>query len=171
MSSITETPSDNCVDVGFTSRDFRDAMGHFSTGVVVVSTENDGNCHAMTANAFMSGSLDPCLVMISVDVNAKMHDKIKSSGVYGVSILNQGQQWVSNHFAGKNDPENIPEFDELSGVPVIKGAMIKLAADLYAQYPCGDHTIFVGQVRSLELDGEEKTPLVYFGGRYREVNW
>lgn len=153
----------------FTPRDFRDAMGQFTTGVVIISTENDGVVHAMTANAFMSGSIDPFLVLVSVAKTARMHGRLRSAGHYGISILGQAQQWISNHFAGKPTPDREPRFEDLDGAPVIHGAMMRLAADLHAEHPCGDHTLFVGQVRALELDRDAGKPLLYYGGRYRRV--
>ncbi len=153
----------------FTPRDFRDAMGHFATGVVVISTQLDGVTHAMTANAFMSGSLDPFLVLVSVARTARMHERILQSRHYGISILGQSDQWVSNHFAGKPTAGREPVFEELDGVPVVKGASMRLAADLAHDYACGDHTLFVGQVRALEMRREHTKPLLYYAGRYRHV--
>lgn len=154
---------------GFDARDFRDAMGQFATGVVVISTGKDDAIHAMTANAFMSGSLDPVLVLVSVARTAKMHDRLAEAGHYGISVLAQSQMWVSNHFAGKPAPHRSPEFADLDGTPVIAGATVRLAADLRHAYECGDHTLYVGEVRALEIDRSRDKPLLYYAGRYRHV--
>jgi flavin reductase len=153
----------------FTPRDFRDAMGQFATGVVVISTENDGAIQAMTANAFMSGSLDPFLVLVSVANTARTHGRIRNSRHYGISVLAQNQQWVSNHFAGKPMSDREPMFEALDGTPVVSGAMVRLTADLRHEYPCGDHTLFVGEVRALELNHDHTKPLLYYSGRYRHI--
>lgn len=150
----------------FTAREFRDAMGQFATGVVVISTEIDGDAHAMTANAFMSGSLEPPLVLVSVALTAKMHEKIRSARRFGVSVLAQGQLAASNHFAGRPSEGYAPEFDLLEGLPVIRGAAVHVGAALEHAYPCGDHTIYVGRVLALRGQSERPPPLLFHAGRY-----
>ena len=79
------------VESQFDSRTFRFACGCFATGITVITTEIDGEIHGMTANAFMSVSLDPPLVVVSVDHKARLHDLIPQSGKYAVSILSKEQ--------------------------------------------------------------------------------
>jgi len=153
----------------FNTRQFRDAMGQFATGVVVISTELDGDAHAMTANAFMSGSLEPPLVLVSVGCSARMHDKVRQSRVFGVSMLSQGQLAVSNHFAGKSTPGHAPKFERLQGLPVVAGASLQLAAELRHEYPCGDHTLFVGEVLALRTPEVKQRPLLFHAGRYDKL--
>jgi flavin reductase len=154
----------------FTQRDFRDAMGHFATGVVVVSTANDGHPYAMTASAFMSGSLDPFLVVVSIAKTARMHERLRKARCYGISVLTQSQEWISNHFAGRRPSNHGPRFDDLGGIPVIPDAPVRLAADLRQEHLCGDHTLFVGEVRAMELNRELARPLLYYRGRYHQVS-
>jgi flavin reductase (DIM6/NTAB) family NADH-FMN oxidoreductase RutF len=151
---------------GFSAREFRDAMGQFATGVVVISTEVEGDAHAMTANAFMSGSLEPPLVLVSVACTARMHEKIRQARHFGVSVLAQHQHAVSSHFAGRPVEGFTPLFDRLHGLPVIQGAAVHVAAGLEHAYPCGDHTIYVGRVLALRGQAEKAPPLLYHGGRY-----
>ena len=89
------------------TRLFRRVMGRFATGVTVITAEAEGGVRGMTANAFMSGSLTPPLCLISVAKKARMHDALKDSGHFGVSILAQGQERISQHFAGQGvaDPD------------------------------------------------------------------
>ena len=150
----------------FTPREFRNAMGQFATGVVVVSSELDGDAHAMTANAFMSGSLEPPLVLVSVANTARMHERVCRAGWFGVSVLACSQKGVSNHFAGKPTPDHSPRFDRLHGLPVVLGAVVQLAAELCHQYACGDHTLFVGHVRALRTSPQAAAPLLFHAGRY-----
>lgn len=150
----------------FSPRDFRDAMGQFATGVVVISTEVQGEAHAMTANAFMSGSLEPPLVLVSVACTARMHEKIRQSGQFGVSVLAHDQQAVSSHFAGRPVEGFQPSFDCLVDLPVIRDAAVQVAASLEYAYPCGDHTLYVGRVLALRGRDEKPAPLLYHGGRY-----
>jgi flavin reductase (DIM6/NTAB) family NADH-FMN oxidoreductase RutF len=150
----------------FTAREFRDAMGQFATGVVVISTEIDGDAHAMTANAFMSGSLEPPLVLVSVALTAKMHEKIRSARRFGVSVLAQDQLAASNHFAGRAAQGYAPDFELLQGLPVIRGAAVHVTAALEHAYPCGDHTLYVGRVLALRGQSERPPPLLFHAGRY-----
>ena len=151
----------------FTAREFRNAMGQFATGVVVISTEIDGEPHAMTANAFMSGSLEPPLVLVSVACTARMHEKIGHAGAFGISVLAHAQDHVSQHFAGKPSERYAPAFERIGGLPVIEGAAVRLAAELRHAYPCGDHTLFVGEVKELVTDSA--APLLFHAGRYGRI--
>lgn len=153
----------------FSPREFRDAMGRFATGVVVITTELGEDAHAMTANAFMSGSMEPTLIIVSVACTAKMHEKIQGSGMFGVSILAEEQQDASNHFAGRAVPGYTPRFERLWQVPVLAEASVQLAARLQHAYPCGDHTLFVGEVQKLVLSQTHIDPLIYHKGRYVQI--
>lgn len=151
----------------FTARDFRNAMGQFASGVVVITVMTDDGPHAMTANAFMSGSLEPPLVVISVALTARMHGWLETADGFGVSILTNVQEKTSNHFAGRRSADFAPVIDRLDGAPVIAGASVRIAADRQHAYACGDHTLFVGRVRALELARpEDVKPLLYYCGKY-----
>lgn len=150
----------------FTARQFRDAMGQFATGVVVITAESGGDVHAMTANAFMSGSLEPPLVLVSVARTARMHEKIQKTGFFGISVLAQDQEHTSNHFAGRPMTEGKPQFEHLGFVQVVSGAVMQLGAELRHAYPCGDHTLFVGEVKALSLVDDRPQPLLFHSGRY-----
>jgi len=82
-------------------RQFRNALGRFASGVTVITTEHEGRTHGMTANAFVSVSLDPPLVLVSVDNRAQMHQLLALAPRYGVSVLAEDQEMLSNHFAGR----------------------------------------------------------------------
>jgi len=153
----------------FSSRDFRDAMGRFASGVVIISTSTEEGHHAMTANAFMSGSLEPPLVVVSVVNTARTHARIQRAGGFGISILAHDQHHASNHFAGRPSADHPPKFEMLEAVPVVEGAVMQLAATLCHSYPCGDHTLFVGEVRALHLPQPAAAPLLYHGGRYHRL--
>ena len=144
---------------------FRKAMGKFATGVTVLTTIHEGDIHGMTANAFMSVSLDPKLVVISVGKQARFLDKVTQSKRFAVNILAEDQQQVSQHFAGK--PQGEVEFATLDGLPVLEGAIAQISCDVASVYEEGDHTLFIGRVTDLKL--EEKNPLLFFGGQYSEV--
>jgi flavin reductase (DIM6/NTAB) family NADH-FMN oxidoreductase RutF len=127
----------------------------------------------MTANSFASVSLDPPLVLVCVDQNARLLSFLKTQRRFGLSILRDSQQRVSEFFA---EPQQNPadcarlgirfRWTE-SGIPLLEDALAHLACSVVAQYMAGDHTIFIGEVESLEtLDGE---PLLYLRGQYRRL--
>src|SRR5262245_58833629 len=98
---------------------FRRVMGRFSTGVTGITTETEGAVRGMTANAFMSGSLTPPLCIISVAKKSRMHQALESSGHFGVSMLAQGQEEISRHFAGQGVAQPDLLFEHIHGVPVL----------------------------------------------------
>ncbi|MFJ8248004.1 flavin reductase family protein [Peribacillus asahii] len=147
------------------NRLFRDAMGKFATGVTVLLTENEGETHGMTANGFMSVSLDPKLVLISIGHKAKFLEKVSQSKKYTVNILAEDQEHYSRHFAGK--PGEAVEFETLAELPVLKGAIAQIACEVVSEHVEGDHTLFIGRVVDLRL--EDKNPLLFFSGKYRQL--
>ncbi|WP_240376812.1 flavin reductase family protein [Bacillus piscicola] len=148
-------------------RMFRTAMGKFATGVTVITTEVDGEVHGMTANAFMSVSLDPKLVLISIAEKAKMLELIKQSGKYAVNILSEHQQEMSMLFAGQIKEERNVEFETFEGLPIIKDSLVNLSCKVYDSHVAGDHTLFVGEVLNLKL--QDSNPLAIFEGKYKEL--
>lgn len=149
-------------------RQFRMAMGKFATGVTVIATEHNGSVHGMTANAFMSVSLDPKLVVISIKENARMLPKIQESKTFTVNILAESQEKVSMLFAGQlKDKEYKVEFEKIDNKPAIKNAIAQVACEVSAEHVEGDHTLFIGRVTDIHLnDGE---PLLFFNGRYCQI--
>src|ERR1700722_9449643 len=101
-------------------RRFRDALGTFATGVTIVSTRLDDLVHGMTANGFMSVSLDPALVVVSIASASRMHDILMRTRRYGVSVLARDQEAVSRHFAGRPEREEIV-LTEAQGAPLVDG--------------------------------------------------
>jgi flavin reductase (DIM6/NTAB) family NADH-FMN oxidoreductase RutF len=149
-------------------RQFRTAMGKFTTGVTVIATEVEGEgIHGMTANAFMSVSLDPKLVVISIGEKAKILNKIKESQTFTVNILAADQQEVSMVFAGQVKDREV-KFERLDGKPVIPGAVAQIACEVSAEYVEGDHTLFIGKVTDIHLEDTE--PLIFYNGRYRSLS-
>jgi flavin reductase (DIM6/NTAB) family NADH-FMN oxidoreductase RutF len=148
-------------------RQFRTAMGKFATGVTVIATDVDGDVHGMTANAFMSVSLDPKLVVISIGEKARILEKIKQSKTFSVNILAADQQELSMIFAGQLKEHREVEFDRLDGKPVLKGAVAQIACEVSAEHLEGDHTLFIGRVTDIHLEDAE--PLIFYSGKYRAL--
>jgi flavin reductase (DIM6/NTAB) family NADH-FMN oxidoreductase RutF len=148
-------------------RQFRTAMGKFATGVTVIATDVDGDVHGMTANAFMSVSLDPKLVVISIGGKARILEKIKQSKTFSVNILAANQQELSMIFAGQLKEHREVEFDRLDGKPVLNGAVAQIACEVSAEHIEGDHTLFIGRVTDIHLEDAE--PLIFYSGKYRAL--
>ncbi len=151
-----------------TTRDLRDACGLFGTGVNVISTRHSDGDHGMTANAFMSISLEPPLISISIGHKAKMLPLLHRTGRFAVSTLAEGMESLAWHFAGKPDPALSDPFTILDDLPVIRGALASYACDVVNAVEAGDHTIFIGEVRALTTDPGTR-PLIFYKGRFGAI--
>jgi flavin reductase (DIM6/NTAB) family NADH-FMN oxidoreductase RutF len=150
-----------------TPQAFRQTLGRFASGITVVTMQHNREVRGITVSAFLSVSLEPPLVLVSIDKKAHSHERMMATNHYGVSILSEGQQSLSNHFAGR-DPSVIPEFETLNGFPVLKGAVAQLVCKTVQKVAAGDHTLFIGQIEHLRWQ-EEAQPLVYFHGKYQTL--
>ncbi len=153
-----------------TQDEFRRVMGQFVTGVTVVTTRLRDELHGMTANAVTSLSLEPPLVLVCVDRAADTHDILAQSGVFALNILSRGQEELSIHLAWKETEgahrlDAVPHRFGVTGSPILDGCLAYLDCRVVAQYPGGDHTIFVGEVEDARSLSEEG-PLIFFRGRY-----
>jgi len=148
-------------------RAFRNAMGKFATGVTVITTLLEDEAHGMTANAFMSVSLNPRLVLISIGEKAKMLDKINESGKFAVNILSDDQKDLSMHFAGQIKEKRQIEFDWINELPVIKNALTNIVCKVHSKQIVGDHTLFIGEVTDIVTC--EGAPLAFYEGKYSKV--
>ncbi|GAK12391.1 flavin reductase family protein [Geomicrobium sp. JCM 19039] len=146
---------------------FRTAMSKFATGVTVIVAEQDGKPHGMTANAFMSVSLDPKLILISVDERARMLPIIEASQKFTVNVLRQEQKQMSMRFARQIPSEEPFTFDRFEGEPVIQQSLVSLVCTVHNTYVEGDHTLFIGNVTNLRI--EDGNPLAFYEGGYRTV--
>ncbi|HUM04981.1 MAG TPA: flavin reductase family protein [Terriglobales bacterium] len=157
--------------MSLTQSDFRKAMGCFATGVTVITVDQDGEVHGMTANAFASVSLDPMLVLVCVDQRARTHAHLHARKRFGVNILCRDQQTISEYYAHAAGAHQHAEaagakFDRTPhGTPVLHGALAYLECRLHSTQTAGDHTIFVAEVEDVVV--REGEPLLYFRGKYR----
>lgn len=148
-------------------RIFRDAMGKFVTGITVVTTKDDKDIHGMTVNAFMSISLDPKLIAISIDENASMYTKLQETKRFGISILKEEQKEISMIFAKQMERDRDIQYTFQDGVPVIEDTLATISCSVKDMVKAGDHMIFIGEVTDLTVnDGE---PILYFDGDYRNI--
>ena len=147
---------------------FRRTLGMFATGVTVLTTRVGEQVHGMTANAFMSVSLQPPLVLISIDRRARMGALLHEGTRFGVSVLEAKQTGLSDRFAGRVADE-LPEatFEVIHETPLVEGALAHLVARVVRSYWGGDHSLFLGQVEFARYgDGR---PLLFHGGRYERL--
>ena len=149
--------------------EFRRVMGHFPTGVSIVTTldPDHGPC-GLTVNAFASVSLDPTLVLICIERASDSHDCIERSGFYAVNVL-EGERGesLSRRFAtwGLRDKfAGLAYSDRATGAPVLEAALAWADCRVTQALAAGDHTIFIGEV--VEADAREGRPLVYYRGGY-----
>ena len=151
----------------FDTRQFRNALGRFASGVTVVTTCYEGRTHGMTANAFVSVSLLPPLVLVSIDNRAYLHRVLPEAGRYGVSVLAEDQEILSNHFAGRTVEGLHIRFVERRGMPLLAGAVAYFVVQVIDAHPAGDHTLYIGQVEHFEAD--DGRPLLFHAGKYRQL--
>jgi flavin reductase (DIM6/NTAB) family NADH-FMN oxidoreductase RutF len=146
----------------------RRCAGMFTTGVTVITTRVREQVHGMTANAFMSVSLEPPLVLISVDRRAKMCALLHEGNRYGVSVLAEAQSALSDRFAGRPGTEGPePRFEIVHDTPLVEGALAHFVARVARSYWGGDHSLFLGRVEYARYG--EGTPLLFHGGRYERL--
>ena len=148
---------------------FRRTLGMFATGVTVITTTSADQVHGMTANAFMSVSLRPPLVLISVDGRAKMHAMLNEGKRIGISVLSEDQEGLSDRFAGRpggTGPE--PSFDVVRETPLVEGALAHLVARVTRSYWGGDHSLFLAYVEYAHYG--QGSPLLFHGGHYEALS-
>ena len=142
-------------------------MSRFTSGVTVVTTIDGEHVHGMTANGFLSVSLQPPLVLVSLAERSRMAGLLRRTGRYGVSVLADDQQLHSQHFAGRPVAGLDPEFDRVDGVAYLRGSIGRIGCDVVEVHPAGDHLLFLGQVT--HLAHSDRNPLVFFTGTYRAL--
>lgn len=143
---------------------FRRVMGRFATGVTIVVADVAGDTRGMTANAFMSGSLEPPLCVVSIAKRAHMHGHLAAAARFTVNVLAAGQEDLATHFAGRPVPGLKVVFDDHLGVPAIGGTAATIAAEAATQHDCGDHTIFIGRI--ISMTAHDRPPLVFHASRF-----
>ncbi|WP_439101457.1 flavin reductase family protein [Congregibacter sp.] len=151
------------------SRDLRDALGQFATGVCLVTTVDDeGLAQALTINSFSSVSLDPPLVLWSLQKDADIYPVYATAQEYCIAVLAETQAEHSSGYAQKGGHRLADGHFEAghNGAPLIKGALVNFECSLEQTYDGGDHIILMGRVtRMTPIDPQP--PLVFFGGEYR----
>ncbi|MCX5558673.1 flavin reductase family protein [Streptomyces sp. NBC_00038] len=169
---------------GVSNDEFRAAMSRLAAGVVLVTAHEPaldpdgpgGEDIGMTATAFMSVSLDPPLVMVSLRDGSRMDDLLAEQPLWAVSVLSESQRHIAGRFAMKGRIsdrllfEDIPYVrGEASGALLVGGSLATLEVRTEQRVPAGDHTLVIGRVLTAGLPSEDGGPLTYFKGRYRQL--
>ncbi|MEU1533767.1 flavin reductase family protein [Streptomyces fagopyri] len=180
--AVPSTPSVHAE--GVSNDEFRAAMSRLAAGVVLVTAHEPaldpegpgGEDVGMTATAFVSVSLDPPLVLVSLREGSRMDDLLDEQPLWGVSVLSESQRHIAGRFAMKGRIsdrllfEDIPYVrGEAAGAPLVGGALATLECRTEQRVTAGDHTLVVGRVLTASVPSADGGPLVHFKGRYRQL--
>ena len=151
--------------------DFRRAVGHFGSGVTVVTTQVGTFDHAMTASAFCSVSLEPPMVLVCVDKEARFHDAVLEAGFWAVSILSAQGRPAADWLAHKGRPlvgqlDRYPHHRDVTGAALLDGSLAFLECTTKAVYDGGDHDIVLGSVVSAVVGARDADALLYHRSHY-----
>ncbi|WP_232334806.1 flavin reductase family protein [Pseudohalioglobus lutimaris] len=152
-------------------RELRNALGRFATGVCVISTiDKQGKAVGMTANSFSSVSLDPPLVLWSLQNNSEIYDTFATARRFAINVLASEQVELSNDYARKGDHQLSPGHYCLGrhGSPVIRNALVTFECQLESTHQGGDHLIIIGRVLGM-LSRPTGKPLLFHAGAYCEL--
>jgi flavin reductase (DIM6/NTAB) family NADH-FMN oxidoreductase RutF len=159
--------------VGVSAADFRHAIGHFATGVTVVTSIGpDGEPVGTTANAVSSLSLDPPLILVCFDRTSATLEAIAGHGAFAVNVLGARQQQLSTNFARRGLAaawDGVRHRRGPTGSPRLDGVLATLECTVEHRIEGGDHEIVVGRVREVETSGTDGTPLLFWRGRYASL--
>lgn len=164
---------------------FRNTLGLFATGVTVIVAQAGDEVHAMTANAVSSLSLDPMLVLFCPAKKAHLAQSLEAITGFSINVLREDQEALSTYFAGGwKQPapppfrlvpwESAPQSDASASVaraPRLEGCLASLGCELHQVLDGGDHWIVIGRVVALHQGIEPRKPLLFFGGKYRNVDF
>ncbi len=154
----------------FNTRQFRDTLSAFATGIAVVTARDKfGKPVAMTVNSFSPVSLTPPLVLWSVDCGSDFFEEFSQADYYAVHVLRQDQQDVSTHFSTEME-DRFADMDTDKGVsnlPLLPNYCARLQCKMEHRYEGGDHLILVGRV--LDIDHKPADPLIFHAGKYRTL--
>jgi flavin reductase (DIM6/NTAB) family NADH-FMN oxidoreductase RutF len=155
---------------------YRRAMGRFASGVTVVTARVGAIDHAMTANAFASVSLEPLLVLVCVEREARFHDAVVEAGAWGVSVLDGSARATSEWLATRGRPlhgqlDRVPHhYGAITGAALIDASLATMECRTVGIYPGGDHSIVLGEVVAITTRDSDDGGLIHYRGRYDRIH-
>ena len=168
-SSDTPSPDDGpAAPIPFDSREFRNVLGHFATGVTVVTGMADGVPLGLAANAFSSVSLDPPLILVCMAATSETWPAIRKTGAFAVNVLGEHQEEISRRF-GRKEVDRFASVEwetAATGSPVFPDALAWIDCTIENEHSAGDHTVVIGRVVALARQPEGGRPLLFFQGGY-----
>jgi len=147
--------------------DFKLALRQWTSGISIVTAENDGEHHGMTVSAFGSVSLAPPLISVCLAADARVVELVTASRRFAVSVLASHQAEISDRFATYPDEgrfEGQGFVEGADGCRLIEGALAHIECNVYSAHEAGDHVVLIGRVQ--HCSAAEGVPLLYFGGGY-----
>ncbi|BDZ64152.1 flavin reductase family protein [Agromyces mangrovi Wang et al. 2018] len=156
----------------FDPRAFRDTLGHYASGITVISGMTDGAPTGFTCQSFYSVSMEPPLVSFSVMTTSTTYPAIRDAGRFAVNVLAHDQDAVSSQFArrGTDKWAGIDWTPSGAGNPLIAGSLMWLDCDLWAEHEAGDHYIVIGRVNAMSpAEWHTREPLLFYKGTYRHL--
>lgn len=170
---MTLTPDQPVVTgPAFDPRVFRDTLGHYASGITIISGIDDEGPVGFTCQSFYSVSTEPPLVSFSVMTTSTTYPRVRETGTFAVNVLAHDQHGVSNQFARKGTDKwaGIDWTPSVSGNPVIADTLMWLDCDIWAEHEAGDHYIVIGRVKEMSpASWHKEEPLLYFKGQYRHL--
>jgi flavin reductase (DIM6/NTAB) family NADH-FMN oxidoreductase RutF len=148
------------------TKQLRRCFGHFATGITVVTCRTEDAAHGVTVNAFTSVSLDPPLVLVSIDRRAAACRLLEGNS-FTVNLLEADQNDLAWHFAGQPKHELNITWEEGELAPRLGGCVAWIECGPWRSYDGGDHVLYVGEVKNFESSGGE--PLLFYGGKFRHI--
>ena len=148
---------------------FRRVMGRFATGVTVVSFKRTGQPVGMTVNSFLSVSMEPPLILISVRKASGFVEHVRVGSRFGINILSEQQRKLGPHFANRPEPGANARFHDHAGTPLLDDSLAHIVARVVDIHPAGDHLLFIAEIEHL-AHGREAQPLIFFSGRYKQIH-
>lgn len=151
----------------FDTREFRNCLGHFATGITVVTCQSGRVKHGITVNSFTSVSLDPPLVLVSIDRRAKSCQLLKDNN-FVVNVLKKNQWSLAMHFAGRPNDSLSIKWEEGRTGPRLADCLAYIECRPWRSYDGGDHVLYLGEV--IHFASNEGDPVLYYRGKFRHLS-
>jgi len=144
----------------------RNCLGHFATGVTIVTYESEDGERGLTINSFTSVSLDPPLVLVCLDKRSNAIEFIPDTN-FAINVLHTDQRDLARHFAGRKSPELCPQWERVNDVPLLSQSLAWFRCEPWTLLDAGDHMIVVGKVT--DFGTSDHDPLCFFRGEFLQL--